>query len=372
MRTERLRSAWVGVALWVAGGAMGVPAAAQTMDAPSPPAATDDPNAPVQRELRVQRDRNQALNERLAALEQALDGDVCANPDAMALLVRPQELQPRATPAEELAPVPGDAAADPAAVPEEAGDAPSPGRRETETAALPPPLPAATEATTQPLSRRQMVANLKQAAVLVLAPKGTGSGFFVAPDKVMTNQHVIASAGDGVVHVVGYGTGRPMRARVIAKERGKAPGTADYALLDVPGANIANPLALTSSSVQLQNVIAAGYPALLLGTDKSFLRLTRGDMAAMPELGFSGGEISAIQPQGQGLATIAHTAAISGGNSGGPLVDRCGRVVGANTFINVSAKQGQNAGFAIASPDIIRFLRQNGVAVNVKREPCTE
>jgi S1-C subfamily serine protease len=354
------------------------PASAQTGNtSPStPPASTtpspvtpDDPNAPIIRELRGQKELNQGLEDRIALLEKTLEGDVCTDPDALDLLARPQTLQPQPVPAELI---PNPAASSTGTEAPTPDSTPNTESSETQSAALARPLADTVPASTEPLTRQQLVANLKEAAVLVLTPKGTGSGFFVTPDKVMTNQHVIAPATNGVVYVIGHGTGKPFRAQVIAQERGKGPGTADYALLDVPGAAIANPLVLTPASVQLQEVVAAGYPALLLGTDKAFTALLKGEMTAMPELGFSGGEISAIQPQNRGLSTIAHTANISGGNSGGPLVDRCGRVVGANTFININATQGQNAGFAISSPDVIRFLRENGIGVTVQQATCEE
>jgi hypothetical protein len=82
------------------------------------------------------------------------------------------------------------------------------------------------------------------------------------------------------------------------------------------------------------------------------------------------GKISAIQTSPGGLKIMPHTAAVSGGNSGGPLVDACGRVVGVNTFITADQEQVAHNNYAQKSDALIAFLQANGVAVNVVNEPC--
>ncbi len=67
-------------------------------------------------------------------------------------------------------------------------------------------------------------------------------------------------------------------------------------------------------------------------TDQNFQALLDGNIQSVPELAVTDGLISAVQNLPSGLVVMPHTAAISRGNSGGPLVDRCGRVVGVNTF----------------------------------------
>lgn len=287
-------------------------------------AQTPDPVA--EKEAQVQ-----SLRQRAKALKAALAGDVCADPAAAALLK---------------------------AGPTALGD----GKADIQ--------PVELKGDVQPLSRKDLVDRLHKAVVLVIADNDTGSGFFIAPDIVVTNHHVISSAKSGQVMVIGRGLDAPMPAQVVAHTKGKGQNERDYAILRVNGAKAAATLPLVLEAGELSNVVAAGFPGLLLDTDMNFRALIKGDMKAMPELAMSQGAIMAVQNRDRGLPVIAHSAPISGGNSGGPLVDMCGRVLGINTFINVAEKQGTNAGFALAAKDMTTYLRANGVSPTIASGIC--
>lgn len=227
-------------------------------------------------------------------------------------------------------------------------------------AAPPPPPPAgppvSSEPSTKPMQNAVLVDKLRQAVVLIIAGNDSGSGFFIAPNLILTNQHVVAKATKGEVVVVGRGLDRPRMARITAMTRSGRANQRDFALLEVQGGTGAATLAFASNATALDNVVAAGFPGLLLANDGAFKALAAGDLTALPELAFTKGQIMARQNAGQGVVTLAHSAAISGGNSGGPLVDSCGNVVGVNSFINVSVNQGTNAGFAQSADDAMAFL----------------
>src|SRR3546814_6861638 len=57
-----------------------------------------------------------------------------------------------------------------------------------------------------------------------------------------------------------------------------------------------------------------------------------------------------------GVAMLVHTAKISRGNSGGPLVDQCGRIVGINSAITRADDGDSPFAFAIPVSEIARFL----------------
>ncbi|MBR0653444.1 trypsin-like serine protease, partial [Roseomonas terrae] len=211
---------------------------------------------------------------------------------------------------------------------------------------------------------------LDQATVLVLGPLangqgvGTGTGFVVAPGLVITNAHVVAPLDPARTYVVNRRLGRPYTVQVVAQTPDPAPGRADFALLRLPG-NVPplSPLGLTRVASRLDPVIAAGFPQAIMQTDANFQALLDGNIRAIPELAVTDGLISAVQNLPSGLVVMPHTAAISRGNSGGPLVDRCGRVVGVNTFGFFNAEQGERVSYAQKEDSLLAFLTANNVPV---------
>lgn len=317
----------------------GLPALAQTGGA-APPTYPNPRNEAVLRAIEAQKDHNAALRRRIESIEETLAGEPCEDPDAEA----------------DLAPAP--------AAPE----------LPDVSAAAKPRTEAAETASSTVLARGELVSRVAEATVMVLAPpSSTGTGFFIAPELVLTNRHVVASAGNGPVFVTGRGLGEVHEGRVVAAEGGDKPNSRDYAIIRVPGVRTPGMLPLAIMVEELQEVVAAGYPGLVASNDSRLRELLSGNREAVPEVVFSNGTISAIQNRQAGeVPIVAHSAAISGGNSGGPLVDRCGRAVGINSFIRVRQDQGTNAGFALAATDIVAFLADRNVPVVPVDTACAE
>lgn len=240
------------------------------------------------------------------------------------------------------------------------------------TPAAPPlvPTPPGVGPPAGGMTNAQLVAHLERATVLVVALQGgsnasVGTGFFVSPDRLLTNRHVVDNAQR--IMVTSRALGKPYLARLIAKTDRGAIGGADYALLEVPGVQH-ELLPLATGVAKLQEVIAAGYPGVTIGNDEDFRAFSQGRSNAAPDLVITRGEVNALQINQSKTPTIAHTALISEGNSGGPLVDRCGRVVGINSYL---AQKTTVTGFAIASSDLIDFLTRNGVHPRIDNAPCS-
>jgi hypothetical protein len=68
---------------------------------------------------------------------------------------------------------------------------------------------------------------------------------------------------------------------------------------------------------------------------------------------------------------LLHTASIARGNSGGPLLDRCGRVIGINSAITRGEEGDSSFGFAIADTELAAFLRAAKQPFQQVGTPCT-
>ena len=202
---------------------------------------------------------------------------------------------------------------------------------------------------------------LENATVLVLARQSgglsMGSGFFVSPGHVVSNAHVVGDARE--IIVVNKALKKALVATLIRKDEG--PGQ-DFAVLHVPHAPSIVPLRLNPSVMRMQKVSAWGFPSAVTMDDPKFLALMRGDAASAPEVVFSEGSVNVVLKRTPPL--VVHSATVSQGNSGGPLVDEQGNVVGINTFIKLDDESYRQSSLAIVSSALGEFLK----AANV---PCT-
>jgi S1-C subfamily serine protease len=305
--------------------------------------------ARVREQIRMQEDTNRALEREVAEARAALARDVC---------VAEAGPMPALPPPARLPVAPGTV---PPALPAPAPDAP-------------PPAPGTVPAPAQPF-QGTLLELLDRATVLVIGPQqqggvGIGSGFMVAPGVIVTNAHVIQNLVPDRIHVVNRALQRPVRVVLGPRTPQAQPGAPDFAILRLPeGTTGLQPLALTRVVARLDPVVAAGFPASIMQTDANFRALLDGGAAA-PELVVTDGLISAVQTLPSGLMAMPHTAAIGRGNSGGPLVDRCGRVVGMNTFGFVDPSQAERVSYAQKTDALLAFLAQHGILPAVAEDAC--
>ncbi len=193
---------------------------------------------------------------------------------------------------------------------------------------------------------------------------GHGSGFVVAPDKVLTNAHVVElmrAEKNLVIGIVPSEGKRSYGGKLIAY----SPGN-DLALIQLKDGRLPVTTFYAGGITDGQHVTAIGYPATV---DRA-QGLDLNEMIQPLEPVKTSGTVSTGRSS-QAFDTILHTAPMAAGNSGGPLVDDCGRVLGVNSMGSVAESEGDaEFGFAVSNREVASFLRQAGVQFQRTAVPC--
>lgn len=232
------------------------------------------------------------------------------------------------------------------------------------------PAPKAESPGPGALGRSQLRARLRDATVFVVAiggqGVGMGTGFFLTPTMVLTNSHVVGGAEQYLISLKGRSY---LEAKVVADTFVEANGRQDFALLELAEPVDVEPLAIGAPVDSLDTVYAAGFPAVVTKVDQKRDDFFRGDLRSVPEMVISAGEVHNVFGGNNGVETVAHSAAIHKGNSGGPLVNACGEVVGVNTAVSVSYSAVSAGGKAMAdgkgNPIQVPVLGDYGYAQSV-------
>jgi S1-C subfamily serine protease len=185
-----------------------------------------------------------------------------------------------------------------------------------------PPAAAPVTVSAPLASLEDVVSQIVPAVAAITAGRARGTGFFIKPDTVLTNAHVIdgQTSAQLTVGAVTY------TARVVSINT-----AVDLAVLQVYNADPKQPtLRLGSASTARvgEEVVAVGSA---LGVFSN--TVTRGIVSAFRKVG--------------NVTLIQTDAAINPGNSGGPLVNRAGQVIGVNS-LGVSKQTSEGLAFAVA------------------------
>jgi len=175
-----------------------------------------------------------------------------------------------------------------------------------------------------------------------------GTGVIVSTDgEIVTNAHVVEGTTDIRVRLAGQT--EPTPAELVASDIGN-----DLALLRIEADDLqAATFAETVLPELGDEVVAIGFALALDGEPT----VTLGIVSAVDRT---------IQTQAGALDGLIQTdAAISSGNSGGPLVDADGNIIGINTAVlrNTTTTAASNIGFAISAAEalpVLEALRQQG------------
>jgi serine protease Do len=195
-------------------------------------------------------------------------------------------------------------------------------------------------------------------------PIAHGSGVVVAPGIILTNNHVIDEEGyeQSVRFVIVPSEGSATYAADLVD---RSPGN-DLALLKTRDrARLSVASLFVGAVTDGLDVFAIGFPG---GVDIA-QGLSSEDIMRPQAPVKTRGSISTGR-SAKGFETLLHTAPIGGGNSGGPLVDACGRVLGINSFGTISDGSDAEFFFAVAVREITTFLRKNGFTPRIVNGPC--
>jgi len=161
-------------------------------------------------------------------------------------------------------------------------------------------------------------------------PLMTGSGFFLRPGQVVTNMHVVRGAVRAEIKTLdGKGKMFPVNGTLAADEEG------DLALLSVE-----MPLERSRATELASDLPDEGEPIFVIGNP---LKL---------EGSVSDGIVSAVREVPNSYRIIQITAPISHGNSGSPVFNLKGEVVG---VVTIKVTNGQNINLAIAAARVAQL-----------------
>ena len=179
------------------------------------------------------------------------------------------------------------------------------------------------------------------------AQVSTGTGFAVAPGLLITNHHVI----DGCTAIEIVSADGRRRAAVV-----DADPLIDLALLRVPG------MRGGTAKLRSPNNVRLGEPVMVFGFPLSGSLTSGGN--------FTSGLVSGLRGLRDSAGEIQITAPVQPGNSGGPVMDASGSVVGvvvskldALLMSKATGDIPQNVNFAVSLDILSEFLSKNKVAV---------
>ena len=170
------------------------------------------------------------------------------------------------------------------------------------------------------LFMRTVVDQFRDVIVQIATPYNTGTGFYLkSHDLIVTNEHIVHDNKEVVIK--GEQFEKQLSQVLFTDDK------CDLAFLEAPAS-----VELPTISLGNDNHLSEGDPILSIGHPFGL------------EFSVTKGVISNTSRSYEGITYLQHDAALNPGNSGGPLINQQGEVVGVNAL---SIDQGDNIGFSL-------------------------
>lgn len=172
----------------------------------------------------------------------------------------------------------------------------------------------------------------------------SGTGFALAENHIVTNYHVVEEAKNIYIQGINGDFNNKYKASVVATDKFN-----DLAILKVDGANISTSIPYsvnTTTSEVGEEVFVLGYP--LTSTMGDEIKLTTGIISS--KSGFQGD-----------MSLYQISAPIQPGNSGGPLFDSKGNIIG---IVSAKHQGAENVGYAIKT-SYLKNLIESTIPTNI-------
>ena len=243
---------------------------------------------------------------------------------------------------------------------------------------------APTPPTTSRADKKEITDMLEASTVFLVviqgksAKVGSGTGFFIGPDLILTNQHVVKRSSDAIhvfSRIVGW-----KRAELVVGSGMTGHAGVDAAVLRVRDYRSEEFLKLSQSFAMLEDLVIAGYPGVANDNDKGYqelwdfiVRRYRGENVPYrpgmaPTIKFAAGQLQSFYPNESGYEVLQHGAQTAPGNSGSAIVNLCGDVIGLH-YLGASGG-GTKYNYAYSVNEIDKFLRQHRIEFQANATPC--
>lgn len=178
---------------------------------------------------------------------------------------------------------------------------------------------------------KEVIDRYRDVVIQIATPYSTGTGFYLkAPHLIVTNEHVVR--GNQEVVINGHNLPKQMAQVVYADAK-----------LDLAFLKITNNDAIPEVRLADNGHVQQGDPVIAIGHPFGF------------KFSATQGIVSNTMHKVNEIDYIQHDAALNPGNSGGPLVNMDGEVVGVNTFI---VRDGDNIGFSLPAHYLAESIRE--------------